>query len=187
MPGARGAALAVLLRTGQPLTGRRVHQLTVGDYSLGAVQQALKSWEDLGVVTSVRAGRANLYQVNDSHGAVPALRSLVSPWRVLTDAVDGVIDERVHSVLVFGSAATGRDGVGSDIDLAVIAEPDWDGQYSLSDNVSSVMGNACDVLVFTEDEFRRLAAQGEPVIAEILRDAVALVGTLPNVGKERNR
>lgn len=34
IPGARGAVLAVLLRTGEPLTGRQIHGLVSDDYGL---------------------------------------------------------------------------------------------------------------------------------------------------------
>lgn len=42
MPGTRGAVLAGLLRTGAPLTGRRIHDL-LGGHRLRAVQQALRN------------------------------------------------------------------------------------------------------------------------------------------------
>jgi predicted nucleotidyltransferase len=65
----------------------------------------------------------------------------------------------------------------SDIDLAVIASPTWDKRVELQDTVRRRLGNDCDVLVFTEAEFSRAAAAGEPVAGDILRDGVALVGS----------
>ena len=66
----------------------------------------------------------------------------------------------------------------SDIDLAVIATPGWDGRTDLEDAVRTSVGNGCDVLVFTPDHFQQLAQAGEPVVSDILRDGVALVGSL---------
>ena len=60
LPGARGAALAALLRTGAPLTGRRVHALVSERHSLGAVQQALRDLERLGLITTETIGRAGV-------------------------------------------------------------------------------------------------------------------------------
>ena len=68
----------------------------------------------------------------------------------------------------------------SDIDLAVLASPDWDGRSDLEDSVRTRLGNDCDVLLFTPDEFNRLVASGEePVVNEILADGVVLVGSTP--------
>lgn len=187
IPGARGAALAALLRTGEPLTGRRVHEVARGGHSLGAIQQGLNSWVRLGIVASRPAGRALLYSVVESHGAVPALRVLVDPWRMLQDAVDAAVDARVRAVMLFGSTATGRATADSDIDLAVIADDDWDGRFALQDRVRDVTGNACDVLVFTPDEFQAAATRGEPVVADIVRDSVVLVGEKPRLNVKAGR
>jgi Fe2+ or Zn2+ uptake regulation protein len=58
IPGARGAVLAALLRTGTPLTGRQIHSLLSDDYSLWTVQEALKSLTKLGLVETQTIGRA---------------------------------------------------------------------------------------------------------------------------------
>jgi predicted nucleotidyltransferase len=184
IPGARGAALAVLLRTDVPLTGRRVHELTAGGHSLGAVQQALHGWVRLGIVTSQTAGRASLYSIVEDHGTIPALRLLVDPWRVLQQTIEAETTSQVSAVLLFGSYATGTATEDSDIDLAVIADEQWDGQFNLQDKVQAITGNACDVLVFTPDRFVALAQNEEPVVAEILRDGVALVGNKPRIPME---
>lgn len=178
MPGARGAVLAALLRTGAPLTGRRVHALVGDRHSLGAVQQALRDLEQIGIITTETVGRAGVHRINDQHDAVAPLRLLASPLgmltRVVTEAVSGV-----DAVILFGSAARGEAHVDSDIDLAVVAPEDWDGRVALADSVRDRLGNDCDVLHLTAEQFFEEAATREPVVAEILRDGVALLGRLP--------
>jgi len=39
--------------------------------------------------------------------------------------------------------------------------------------------NGCDVLVFTASQFQQLAQSGEPVVSDILRDGLALIGSMP--------
>ncbi len=56
-----------------------------------------------------------------------------------------------------------------------------DKRVERQDAVRTRLGNDCDVLVFTEAEFCQRAAEGEPVVAAIVRDGVALVGTKPRV------
>ncbi|WP_217898531.1 nucleotidyltransferase family protein [Haloechinothrix alba] len=84
-------------------------------------------------------------------------------------------------MLIFGSIARGEATATSDLDLAVIAPPEWDGRSELEDMVRTRLGNDCDVLVFTEAEFTRLARDGEPVVSDILRDGAALIGTKPRM------
>ena len=181
IPGARGAVLAVLLRTDTSLTGRQIHGLLSDDYSLWTVQEALKSLTKLGLADTQTIGRAGVHTINEEHASVPPLRALLDPVAALRDAVSAVTDGNVKAVLLFGSIARGEATPDSDIDLAVIAPPDWDSRVELEDSVRMRLGNDCDVLVLTEADFNRLAASGEPVVSDIIRDGVALIGAKPRV------
>lgn len=181
IPGARGAVLASLLRTDAPLTGRQIHRLLSDDYSLWAVQEALKGLAKLGIVNTQTVGRAGVHVINEDHASVAPLRALLDPIAALTDTVREAVGDDVKSVVLFGSLARGEARDSSDVDLAVIAPASWDGRRELEDAVRIRLGNHCDVLVFTVAEFTRLAADGEPVAAKILVDGVALVGSLPRL------
>ena len=180
LPGARGAVLAALLRTGAPLTGRQVHGLVRDQHSLWSVQQALASLVGLGVVNSRTVGRAMVHTINEDHYTIQPLRVLLDPVTALREAVRGVVGSNVDAVILFGSVARGEATADSDVDLVVLASPDWDDRTELEDVVSARLGNDCDVLVFTPEEFSRLAATGEePVVADILSDGVLLLGSFP--------
>ena len=180
IPGARGEVLAVLLRTGVPLTGRQVHALLSDQFSLWSVQQALAALVGLGVVESQTVGRAMIHSINEDHYAIGPLRVLLDPYAALRDTVRGAVGSSASAVVVFGSVARGEAIADSDIDLVVLAPPDWDGRSELQEAVRARIGNHCDVLVFTPEEFARLAASGdEPVVSDILADGVVLLGSLP--------
>jgi predicted nucleotidyltransferase len=181
IPGPHGAVLAVLLRTDTPMTGRQIHALLSDDYSLWTVQQALKSLTKLGLTQTQTIGRAGVHTINEEHASVLPLRALLDPVAALREAVSAVTDGDVQAVLLFGSLARGEATPDSDIDLAVIAPADWDNRVELEDSVRTHLGNNCDVLVLTEADFNRLAVSGEPVVSDILRDGVALIGTKPRV------
>lgn len=180
IPGASGVVLAALLRTGSPMTGRQVHGLVRDQFSLWSVQQALASLVGLGVVESRTVGRAMVHTINEDHYAIQPLRLLLDPFAALREAAQRSVGSSVDAVILFGSVARGEATADSDIDLAVLASPDWDGRSELEDAVRARLGNDCDVLVFTPEEFSRLAASGdEPVVAKILADGVLLLGSLP--------
>lgn len=181
IPGARGAVLATLLRTDTPLTGRQIHALVSDNYSLWTVQEALKALTQLGLVNTQTIGRAGVHTMNEDHFSVAPLRVLVDPITALTDTVREVAGHAVKTVILFGSIARGEANIHSDIDLAVIAPVGWDGRTDLEDAVRTRLGNNCDVLVFTPEDFTRLADTGEPVVREILTDGVALIGSIPRM------
>jgi predicted nucleotidyltransferase len=183
VPGARGAVLAVLLRTGAPLTGRRIYALSL-DHSLGAVQQALRDLERIGVIITETIGRAGVHRINEAHEAITPLRSLASPIEMLTRVVREATPD-VEAVIVFGSVARGEAQVDSDIDLVVVAPETWDGRAELQRTVQERLGNDCDVLQLTREDFARAPKVREPVVAEILRDGLALVGTIPRPSRWR--
>lgn len=178
MPGARGAVLLALLRTGAPLTGRRIHALVGDRCSLGSVQQALRDLTQLGLVSSETVGRAGVHRINEEHEAVGPLRELMSPL----DMLARVVREEAAgapAVIVFGSVARGEASADSDIDLAVVAPTDWDGRAHLQEQVRGRLGNSCDILHLTPADFTRAPEDREPVVAEILRDGIALLGEIP--------
>jgi predicted nucleotidyltransferase len=181
IPGARGAVLATLLRTDTPLTGRQIHALVSDNYSLWTVQEALKALTQLGLVNTQTIGRAGVHTINEDHFSVAPLRVLLDPITVLTDTVREAAGHEVKTVILFGSIARGEANIHSDIDLAVIAPAGWDGRTNLEDAVRTRLGNNCDVLVFTPEDFTRLADTGEPVVREILTDGVALIGSIPRM------
>jgi predicted nucleotidyltransferase len=181
IPGARGAVLAALLRTGAPLTGREVHRLVGGGYSLWAVQQTLKALVQLGLIRTQIVGRAGVHTVNEDHVAVTPLRALLDPIAALTETVRAATSDQVETVILFGSIARGESDGRSDVDLAVIAPAGWDGGADLEDAVRMRLGNSCDVLVFTRGDFTRLGAMDEPIVRDILADGVPLIGAIPRV------
>lgn len=183
VPGARGAVLSALLRTGTPLTGRRIHAL-VDNHSLGAVQQALRDLQRLGVISTETIGRAGAHRINETHEAIAPLRALASPIEMPTRVVRDTASE-VEAVIVFGSVARGEAHKDSDIDLAVIAAETWEGRANLQQQVHERLGNDCDVMHLTREQFARAPKDREPVVAEILRDGVALVGAMPRPSRRR--
>jgi predicted nucleotidyltransferase len=181
IPGARGAVLAALLRTDIPLTGRQIHALVSDEYSLWTVQEALKALTQLGIVNTQTVGRAGVHTINEDHVSVAPLRALLDPITALTGTVREAVGNDVKTVILFGSIARGEANIYSDVDLAVMAPDGWDGRADLEDAVRIRLGNNCDVLVFTSEDFTRLADIGEPVVREILASGVALIGSIPRM------
>lgn len=181
IPGARGAVLSALLRTGTPLTGRQVHALVSDEHSVWSVQEALKTLTRLGVVETQAIGRAGIHAINEGHAAVAHLRALAEP--IHSPAAgnprgSGRPRRRVgHPLRVaraWGAEPGQRRGPGGH------RRPRLGRSRRPEDAVRTSVGNGCDVLVFSANQFVQLAQSGEPVIRDILRDGHALLGSIPN-------
>lgn len=172
-----------MLRTGTPLTGRRIHALVDG-HSLGAVQRALRDLERIGVITTETIGRAGAHRVNEGHEAIAPLRMLASPIEMLTRVLGNTAPD-VDAVILFGSVARGEAHTGSDIDLLVVAPEQWDGRADLQQQIHERLGNDCDVLHLTREDFARPPEEREPIVAEVLRDGLALVGAMPRPNRRK--
>lgn len=184
LPNAQGAVLTFMLRTGTPFTGRQVFDNLSDGFSLWSVQKALRSLEQLGLISSQTVGRAHVHAINNDHAAIGPLRQLADPVALLRDAITEAIDATVTAVIIFGSVARGEAEADSDIDLAVVADPDWDGRIELEDSVQRRLGNRCDVLVLSEKDFHSSVTAREPVVSDIVHDGIALIGAIP---RTRNR
>lgn len=182
--GARGAVLAILLRTSDTLTGRQIHRMVRDHYSLWSVQEALRALAQLGLIDTRAVGRASVHTLNTGHSFVAPLRTLADPVTALRSAIQEAAGPDLQAAILFGSIARGDADIDSDIDLAVIAPTAWDRRSELQDNVQTRLGNQCDVLVFTEPEFHQAAAAGEPVVQDILREGVALIGRKPRTKRQ---
>ena len=177
IPGAKGAVLAVMLRTGKPMTGRHVSVMVGDRYSLWAVQMALKELVSMGLVEAENYGRSTLHRLNDRHALIPHLQAIASPVEMLRRVVIKW-SEGAEAVILFGSIARNEAQPDSDIDLAVVASEGWPGVTALQNAVWDELGNRCDVLLVTHEEFLRRPPT-EPVVEAIIEDGIPLVGAMP--------
>lgn len=121
IPGARGQILGTLARAGAPLNLRTLAQLS--GISPGQASRVLPGLVELGVVRRTEVPPSALFELpnrsfgarlvrelSDAHGAL--LRELRTTAAKLRPAP--------ASVVLFGSAATGRARSGSDIDVLIV-------------------------------------------------------------------
>lgn len=182
--------LLVLLGTMRPLTGREVARL-VRAGSQPAVNAALRRLTEHGLVRADEAGNAYLYTLNREHLGAPAVEKLADIRAELERHIRAEIREweiaPVHAS-VFGSAARGDGNTRSDIDIFVVRpgrvradDSRWRAQLErLSHRVYVWTGNHVGLSEVSAAEVRRLRRERPPIVDELLRDAITLVGAAPN-------
>jgi hypothetical protein len=146
-----------------------------------------------GVVLHDRVGRTNTYRLNTEHLAaepILALSRLADTFLARLEAHLERWGEALKYAAVFGSAATGRMSLGSDIDLFLVrasdsehdARPDdpevWEQQVTeLIRSVTAWTGNDGRIVEYTEDELRAAAAAGEPLLSDVAAHGLTVAGT----------
>lgn len=190
IPSAHGALLMVLARTTEPLSGRKVAELTVGRVGQWRANEILGQLADAGIVLREHRPPAKLYRLNRAHVAAPGILALAEMWSVL---VQQIRDELAAWALppvaacLFGSAARGEASGDSDIDLLLVrddkvagderAEQGWQVQVDgLADNIRAWSGNTCEVLELTPNELRDAVARQDRLVRDLQRDAIVLGG-----------
>ena len=193
IPTAQGAVLEVLARTGQPLSGREVAELTRGRVGQWRVNQVLGELADAGIVLKESRPPANYYLLNHDHLASDGIKALTGLRAALITRIAGKISNEWSSqpsaVWLFGSAARGDGGVDSDIDLLVVGEEgrkrgggsahqaDVD---ELSSAISTWTGNDCQIVYLTRWDLDEMVKRGERLIDEIVSDAIVVSGKSPS-------
>lgn len=183
-PGER-AALSVLARTTRALSGREIARM--GGGAVSTVWRALQRLVDHGVVHTEEAGGALLYTLNREHVATEAILILIGLRHRFLERLETDVDAwgiRPIHVSVFGSAARGDGDTESDIDLFVVrpagvAEESraWRRQLeALSEHVLAWTGNHAGIAEVPEEDVERLSRERPPVVAEMERDALTVVG-----------
>jgi predicted nucleotidyltransferase len=181
-----GPVLAVLARTTQPLTGRKVHQLASGGSETGT-RKVLRRLVTTGLVTASEVGAAVLYSLNREHLAAGAVLELTTLRQRLFDRIRDMIEQwplkPIHAS-VFGSTARGDGDLGSDVDLLVVhgftGDPPgkWAAQVDmLGDQVQVWVGNHLQTYELGERELADHLQAGEPIVKEWTRDAVTVYGS----------
>ncbi len=194
IPSAHGAVLAVLARTEEPLSGRRVAELSDGAVGQWRANEILRDLADAGVVLREHHPPTKLYRLNREHVAAPGILALAQLWVSLVGRIRDEIAAwplAPHAACLFGSAARGTADHGSDIDLLLVSDDPgsknggdghasglmWEAQVDqLVDHVRRWSGNPCEVLELTRSELRHAAATDDRLVEDLRRDAVTLNG-----------
>lgn len=117
----------------------------------------VRKWERAGIIDTGRVGRAVTVRIS---GAQPALRAgrLLSagpsPQQLAVEWLRGRLsaEKRIQAAFLFGSVAAGREGLESDIDVALLAERGFDAAGLASEIGERFRGKLVPLLFFKGSE-----------------------------------
>ncbi len=147
--------------------------------------------EEIGVIFAEGTGYSRLYRLNAEHYLADQIRSLFAAEdRRFADIVEAVKDSAgstaplVKSLWIYGSVARGEDRLGSDLDVAVVADA---GDLAavvetIRDGLaahSGRLGFTASVVGLDLSDVERLARDRDPWWANAVADAIVLSGRRP--------
>jgi hypothetical protein len=180
-----GDVLTVLARADEGFSGRQIHRL-LNHGSEQGVRKAAERLVEQGVVLRTELGRAKVYRLNREHVAAPHIEGLANLRVGVIERLRSVVEgwePPPRLVLLFGSAAEGKAGPDSDLDLFVVRPADvdvdaaaWVEQLgALERDATAWTGNDARVVEFGEDELTETDFDG--VVGEALATGIDLFGS----------
>ncbi|MGE2691487.1 nucleotidyltransferase domain-containing protein [Mycolicibacterium pulveris] len=179
-----GDVLAVLAAADVTFTISQIRRV-LATVSGEGIRKVLTRLTAQGVVLHDQVGRTNTYRLNTEHLAAEPILALSRLPAVFLSRLEEHLaawQEPPVYAAVFGSVATGRMTLDSDIDLFLVraSSPEpvvWEHQVTeLARSVTAWTGNDCRVVEYTVDELRSAAAAGEPLLNEVARQGLTVAG-----------
>jgi predicted nucleotidyltransferase len=150
-------------------------------------QEVINHFADRGLVLINQVGRSHLCAFNRKHIAASAIQELLHQQANIRIVIANRIDKwslKPLSATLFGSAARGTGSASSDIDILLIkperaerSSATWaDQRFETSQHLQLVIGNNILWFDLTQSELLRANRAKEPLIAQVKREGVHLLG-----------
>jgi predicted nucleotidyltransferase len=185
-----GDVLGVLASADVTFTISQI-QRVVTTVSGEGIRKVLTRLTAQGVVLHDQVGRTNTYRLNTEHLAAEAIMALSRLTSIFLERLEAHLEgwgKDLKYAAVFGSAATGRMTLDSDIDLFLVRAPEIDGHDEASDLweqqltelarlVTAWTGNDARVVEYTEHDLAAAATAGEPLLRDVATQGLTVAGT----------
>jgi predicted nucleotidyltransferase len=192
IPSAHGAVLSVLARTDEPLSGRRVAELTKPRFAQAQVNRVLRKLAASGVVLLERRPPSNLYRLNHDHVAAEGIQALARMWATLVARIRAELDtwsSPPQAAWLFGSSVRGEGTEQSDIDIFLVlpasgiddaAASEWDRQTELlMEKIKAWSGNPCELIEMDAAELSASVERDDRLVSDLREYGVVLAGQDP--------
>ena len=180
-----GDVLFVLASSDATFTIKQVQRILTTASGEG-IRKVLNRLTAQGVVIHDQVGRTHTYRLNTEHLAAEPIMALARLHSTFLRCLEQHLDTwgaSLRYAAVFGSAATGRMRLDSDIDVVLVRGTDsdddvWAEQVAeLGRLVTAWTGNDGRIVEYTEPEFHGAALAAEPLLAEVSKHGQTVAGT----------
>jgi len=187
-----GDVLGVLASAATTFTISQIQRIVTNASGEG-IRKVLTRLTAQGVVLHDQVGRTNTYRLNTEHLAAEAITMLSRLTSIFLERLEAHLEgwgKDLKYAAVFGSAATGRMSLDSDIDLFLVraVAPELDGHDEASELweqqltelarlVTAWTGNDARVVEYAEHDLAAAVAAGEPLLRDVATQGLTVAGT----------
>ncbi len=180
-----GDVLAVLASADATFTISQIQRIITTASGEG-VRKVLTRLAAQGVVLHDRVGRTHTYRLNTEHIAAKPIMALAQLNSTFLKCLEEHLDDwgkTLKYAAVFGSAATGRMKLDSDIDLFLVRaasdgdDDAWETRVAeLARLVAAWTGNDGRIVEYAEDQLRDAIVAGEPLLRDVAKQGLTVAG-----------
>ena len=134
------------------------------------VSRELKNLEALGLLISEKQGNLKYYSVNENFFLYPELKAVIFK----TTGVRGLLREAlerlkgIETAFIYGTYATGKESVSSDVDIMVIGKPDLNELNEVISDLEDKLNREINYMCFDQEEFKERRKAGDAFINDVL-------------------
>ena len=136
------------------------------------VQRAIKTLEEIGLVSSIRRGRMVYYKAIKKHPAFDDLKRLFLKTLSLGENIQQALNPLHKSIplaFIFGSVARGDESIDSDIDLFLVTELTLREIAKALGPLSKELQRELNPVVFEPTEFQNKISKNDHFLVEVLQ------------------
>lgn len=148
-------------------------------YSAGSIRRELLRFQKDGLFNTERLGNLLYYSLNKKHPLFKELKSIVSK----TVGVEGSLRKILQSIgnikaaFIYGSFASKKEKVDSDIDLMIIGNPDTSHLNEEIANIEKTLKREINPTIYSLKEYKRKKKTKSGFILDLLKNPkIMLVG-----------
>jgi predicted nucleotidyltransferase len=152
--------------------------------NINAVRRELANLEGIGLLKSERRGNLKYYALNKKMPIYNELASIILKTEgVAKELQDSLSEIDVEIAFIYGSFASGKAGVDSDIDIFIIGEINEDELIIKIREVEKKLSREINYVLFTAKEFKGREKSKDPFALNVLKEPkIMLVGNLNDLG-----
>ncbi|MFH1753790.1 MAG: nucleotidyltransferase domain-containing protein [Candidatus Omnitrophota bacterium] len=148
-------------------------------HSAGSIRRELLRFQEDNLFLTQRAGNLLYYSLNTKHPLFNELKSIVSK----TVGVEGLLKKELSSIknidyaFIYGSFASGKEKLVSDIDLMIIGEPEDSPLYEKISQLEKKLEREINPSVYSTKEYKAKRKNKEGFITDLLSNPkIMLIG-----------
>lgn len=144
--------------------------------NINAVRRELANLEEIDLLKSERRGNSRYYVVNKKMPIYNELAGIILKTegvaKVLQNSLSGM---GVEMAFIYGSFASGKAGVESDVDIFIIGKINEEELIKEIREVEKRLSREINYVLFTAEEFERREKRKDPFVLNVLKEPKIMV------------